>query len=85
MSECADQDLRYVAALHQEARAEVDRPELAAMISMLNRFRKKLAVMAGDDEDDYIVVLADGPLAMIDELGTIYFGAGFLMQCRDVP
>ncbi len=60
-------------------------PELAAMIAMLNRFRKKLAVMAGDDEDDYVVVLADGPLAMIDELGTIYFGAGFLLQCKDVP
>ncbi|MEM6732315.1 MAG: hypothetical protein AAF658_12220, partial [Myxococcota bacterium] len=60
-------------------------PELAALIQMLNRFRRKLAVMAGDDEDDYVVVLADGPLAMIDELGTVYFGANFLVQCADVP
>ncbi|MEL6338762.1 MAG: hypothetical protein AAFQ65_02575 [Myxococcota bacterium] len=60
-------------------------PILAALIRMLNRYRKKLAVMAGDDSDDYVVVLADGTLAMIDELGTIYFGAGFLMQCKDVP
>ncbi|MEL6761991.1 MAG: hypothetical protein AAFP04_16550, partial [Myxococcota bacterium] len=52
-------------------------PILAALIRMLNRYRKKLAVMAGDDSDDYVVVLADGTLAMIDELGTIYFGAGF--------
>lgn len=60
-------------------------PELAAMVRMLNRYRRKLAVMAGDDEDDYVVVLADGTLAMIDELGTIYFGAGFILQCKDVP
>lgn len=62
-----------------------DFPELSAIIKMLNRFRRKLAVMAEDREDDYVVVLAEGELAMIDEFGTIYFGAGFIRRCKDDP
>lgn len=55
-------------------------PEVAAQLRLLRRYLKKLAVMAGDNEDDYSVVLADGTIAMIDEAGTIYLGVGFLQK-----
>jgi hypothetical protein len=38
----------------------------------------KLARMAGDKEEDYLLALADGTIAMIDERGVIYVGAGFV-------
>jgi len=53
-------------------------PHLFDPMKMLRKYKKKLALMAGDDEDDYDVVLADGTIAMIDENGTIFIGAGFL-------
>ena len=53
-------------------------PQLAEQLRLLNRYRKKLATMAGDEEDDYNLVLADGTIAMIDEEGTIFVGADFL-------
>lgn len=56
-----------------------EHPELAAMLRLLNRWRKKLAVMAGDNEEDYRVVLAEGALAAIDEEGTIYVGANLIL------
>lgn len=53
-------------------------PELLEMLATLNKFRRKLAVMAGDKEDDYTIVLADDAIAAIDEHGTIYMGVAFL-------
>ena len=60
-------------------------PHLAAQLALLGRYKGKLAAMAGDDERDYEVVLADGTIAMIDEAGTIFVGAGFLAACKDSP
>ncbi|MEZ4271284.1 MAG: hypothetical protein R3C68_07580 [Myxococcota bacterium] len=60
-------------------------PQLAEQLRMLQRYKKKLAVMAGDDEDDYDICLADGTIAMIDEQGVIYVGAGFLSAVGDNP
>lgn len=60
-------------------------PQLAEQLRLLNRYRRKLAVMAGDQEEDYRVVLADGTIAMIDDEGTIYVGAGFLAAHAGVP
>src|SRR5689334_2372491 len=60
-------------------------PELAAMLQQLQRFKKKLAVMAGDKEDDYGIVLCDGAVAMIDDEGTIYLGQGFVQAHLDKP
>ena len=60
-------------------------PHLAEQMKLLHRYRKKLATMAGDEEDDYDLCLADGTIAMIDEEGLIYVGAGFLEACKDNP
>lgn len=60
-------------------------PQLAAQLRLLNRYRRKLATLAGDDENDYRLALADGTIAMIDEAGTIYVGAGFLESFADQP
>ena len=56
-------------------------PHLAEQMKMLKQYKKKLATMAGDDEEDYDICLADGTIAMIDEEGMIYVGAGFLEAC----
>ncbi len=60
-------------------------PQLAEQLKLLKKYRKKLAVMAGDEEDDYQLVLADGTIAQIDENGMIYIGAGFLEACKNHP
>ena len=60
-------------------------PQLAAQLKLLGKFKRKLASMAGDDDDDYSIALADSTIAMIDEDGTIFVGAGFLHACRDEP
>ena len=60
-------------------------PQLAEQMKTLHRYKKKLATMAGDEEDDYDICLADGTIAMIDEQGMIYVGAGFLEACKDQP
>jgi hypothetical protein len=54
-------------------------PDLAALLRILNRYRRKLALLAGDQDNDYALVLADDTIAAIDENGTIYVGAAFLM------
>jgi hypothetical protein len=58
-------------------------PALCDLLAVLRKYLGKLARMAGDDESDYAVVLADGAIAMIDHLGTIYMGAGFLSAFKD--
>ena len=60
-------------------------PALAAQLSMLARYKKKIAAMAGDRDEDYELALADGTLAMIDEHGTIFVGKGFLTAFAKAP
>ena len=60
-------------------------PDLAVLIRMMNRYRKKLATLAGDGEDEYDVVLADDIIAAIDENGTIFMGAAFLRKHQNQP
>ena len=60
-------------------------PQLAAQLRLLRRYKKKLAAMAGDNEEDYDICLAEGSIAMIDESGMIYVGVGFLEACKLRP
>jgi hypothetical protein len=60
-------------------------PMLAAQIALLKKYRSKLSTMAGDDEDEYPMVLADGTIAMIDAEGRIYMGVRFLAEHGDEP
>jgi len=57
-----------------------DDADVAAQMGRLHAFRRKLARLAGDDEDDYDLVLADGTIAMIDAEGKIYVGKRFLIE-----
>ena len=57
--------------------------EIAAQMARLHAYRKKLARLAGDHEDDYDLVLADGTIAMIDQNGLIYIGLQFLKNHAD--
>lgn len=54
--------------------------DTAALMGRLHAYRKKLARLAGDDEDDYDLVLAEGTIAMIDERGLVYIGRSFLLD-----
>ena len=58
---------------------EAQFPELHEILRVLNRYRRKLSVMAGDGDEDYSLVLAQDTIAAIDEHGTIFMGASFLM------
>ena len=60
-------------------------PHLAAMLRQLGRFQRKFAALAGDQDHDYQLVLADFPTAAVDADGTIYLGAQFLEENRDHP
>lgn len=55
-----------------------DDADTAALMGRLHAYRKRLARLAGDAEDDYDLVLADGTIAMIDDEGLIYVGKAFL-------
>jgi hypothetical protein len=57
-----------------------DDKDTAAQMARLHAYRKKLARLAGDDEDAYDLVLAEGTIAMIDAKGLIYVGRSFLLQ-----
>ncbi len=56
-----------------------DDADTAALMARLHAFRKKLARLAGDEEDDYSLTLAEGTIAMIDAQGKIYVGKRFLL------
>ena len=58
-------------------------PMIAEQLKLLRKYKKKLAVMAGDEEGDYDIQLCEGTVAMIDEEGTIFVGRGFLQACKD--
>lgn len=60
-------------------------PELAAELAKLHKAKRKIATMAGDKDEDYLLALADGTLAMIDEFGVIYLGAGFVAAFAHQP
>ena len=60
-------------------------PALAEQLRVLNKYKKKLAQLAGDDESDYTLHLADDTVAQIDEKGNIYVGAQFLEHAKDTP
>lgn len=60
-----------------------DDKDTAAQMARLHAVAKKLARLAGDHEDDYRLVLAEGTLAMIDQTGTIYVGRAFLLDHAD--
>ena len=57
-----------------------DDADTAALMARLHSFRKKLARLAGDEEDDYDLTLAEGTIAMIDGEGLIYVGKRFLLD-----
>ena len=58
---------------------EAQFPELMAILAVLNKYRRKLAFLAGDEDNDYALALADDTIAAIDEHGTIFMGAAFLL------
>ena len=60
-------------------------PHLAEQMKLLRKYKKKFATMAGDSDEDYELVLADGTIAMVDESGCIYVGAKLLEYCKDKP
>jgi hypothetical protein len=60
-------------------------PESAALMARLHAFRKKLARLAGDREDDYDLTLASGTIASIDRNGLIYVGRDFLFSWAHEP
>jgi hypothetical protein len=51
---------------------------LIPVLRKLNTFKRKIAHLAGDNDDDYTLVLADSTIAMVDQEGHIYVGARFL-------
>jgi hypothetical protein len=57
-----------------------DDADTAALMARLHSFRKRIARLAGDEEEDYDLILADGTIAMIDDKGLIYVGKGFLLD-----
>lgn len=59
---------------------ESDDPLVATLLARLHTYRKKLARIAGDHEDDYDLTVATGTIAMIDEDGVIFVGREFLLE-----
>lgn len=53
-------------------------PELAAMLVILNSYRRKLAQLVGDRDEDYALALAQDTIAAIDANGIIFLGVAFL-------
>lgn len=60
-----------------------DFPHLQKKLKKALSMKRKLAFLAGDDDDEYNLELADTELAMIDDKGTIYLGQEFLEQYGD--
>ena len=54
--------------------------DTAPLMARLHVFRKKLARLANDPEDDYDLVLAEGDGAHIDDSGLVYIGRSFLLD-----
>ncbi|MBJ80243.1 MAG: hypothetical protein CMH60_02900 [Myxococcales bacterium] len=60
-------------------------PQVAEQLKLLRKYKKKIANMADDNEQDYDIALAQSTIAMIDAHGTIYMGLEFLMANKDHP
>jgi len=60
-----------------------DFPHLRKKMQKAKAMKRKLAFLAGDDDDEYQLELSDTELAMVDENGTIYLGQEFLEQYGD--
>lgn len=60
-----------------------DFPHLKKKMQKAKSMKRKLAFLAGDDDDEYDLELADHELAMIDDKGTIYLGKEFLEDFGD--
>lgn len=58
-------------------------PELMQMLVVLNTYRRKLAMMIGDRDQDYSFALAQDTIAAIDERGIIFLGAQFLLSHKN--
>ena len=54
-------------------------PDLQAMLVVLDKYRRKLALLVGDRDDDYALALAQDTIAAIDDRGIIFLGAHFLL------
>ena len=52
-------------------------------MARLHAYRRKLARLAGDQEEDYDLVLATGTIASIDRFGLIYIGKDFLLDLQE--
>lgn len=59
-------------------------PDLAVLLAMLRRYRRKLGQMV-DEPIDSPIVLAEDTIAAIDADGTIYMGASFLLAHAHIP
>lgn len=57
--------------------------EAAALLSRLDGYRKKLARLATDAEEDYRLALSSTTIASIDIHGVIYVGRTFLFQTAE--
>ncbi|MEW5851390.1 MAG: hypothetical protein AB2A00_21555 [Myxococcota bacterium] len=62
-----------------------DDADVAAQMARLHVYRKRLARLAGDNEDDYSLILSEGTIAMIDQHGAIYVGKSFLLDNATRP
>ena len=60
-----------------------DDADTAAQMARLHAYKGKLARLAGDDENDYSLALAEGTIAMIDATGKIFVGKRFLLANAD--
>ncbi|MCP4499692.1 MAG: hypothetical protein GY822_06980 [Deltaproteobacteria bacterium] len=60
-----------------------DDAQISALMGRLQAYRKRLARLAGDEENDYDLVLSAGTIAMIDQNGLIYVGKEFLLGKAD--
>lgn len=60
-----------------------DDADCAALMARLHVYRKKLARLAGDEPDEYQLLLAAGTIASIDKDGVVYVGRDFLLSAAD--
>lgn len=58
--------------------AASDYPELQALLVVLDKYRRRLALLVGDADRDYALALAADGSAAIDAQGIIFLGASFL-------
>lgn len=55
-------------------------PEIEALLARLDVYRRRLVRLAQDKEDDYALVLTEGPIVTIMRDGEIFVGRAFLVN-----